>query len=77
MKKLGKYLSSLTKPELEELKDLLNLTYDEEEVFNLIKRGGSREQIAQKLSVSPSTVGEKVTSINKKLIRLGKIASSQ
>ena len=28
--RLGKYLSSLTKPELEELKELLNLTEDEE-----------------------------------------------
>ena len=70
MRKLGKYLASLTKPELEELKELLNLTYDEEEVFNLIRRGSSREQMAQKLSVSPSTVGEKITNINKKLIRL-------
>ena len=41
MRKLGKFLSSLTKPELEELKELLNLTYEEEEVFNLIKRGSS------------------------------------
>ena len=72
MRKLGKYLASLTKPELEELKELLNLTYDEEEVFNLIKRGSSREQMAQKLSVSPSTVGEKITNINKKIIKLGK-----
>lgn len=70
MRKLGKYLASLTKPELEELKELLNLTYDEEEVFNLISRGSSREQMAQKLSVSPSTVGDKITNINKKLIRL-------
>ena len=31
--RLGKYLSSLTKPELEELKDLLNLTDDEEKIF--------------------------------------------
>ena len=30
MWRLGKYLSSLTKPELEELKDQLNLTDDEE-----------------------------------------------
>ena len=72
MRKLGKYLASLTKPELEELKELLNLTYDEEEVFNLIRRGSSREQMAQKLSVSPSTVGEKITNINKKIIKLGK-----
>ena len=72
MRKLGKYLASLTKPELEELKELLNLTYDEEEVFNLIKRGSSREQMAQKLSVSPSTVGEKITNINKKIVKLGK-----
>lgn len=31
--RLGKYLSELTKPELEELKDLLNLSDEEEKVF--------------------------------------------
>ena len=31
--RLGKYLSSLTKPELEELKEQLNLSDDELEVF--------------------------------------------
>ena len=33
--RLGKYLSSLNKPELEELKDQLNLTDDEEMVFHV------------------------------------------
>ena len=31
--RLGKYLSSLTKPELEELRDLLNLSDDEYPIF--------------------------------------------
>ena len=31
--RLGKYLSSLTKPELEDLKEKLNLTDDEEMIF--------------------------------------------
>ena len=30
--RLGKYLSELTKPELEELKDLLNLSDEEQDI---------------------------------------------
>lgn len=72
--RLGKYLSSLTKPELEELKEKLNLTYDEEEVFILLNRGSSREQVAQKLSVSPATVGNRINDINQKIKRLSAMA---
>lgn len=68
--KLGRYLTSLTTPELEELKSLLNLTYDEEEVFELLKRGSSREMIADKTKVSPATVGNRILSMNKKIEKL-------
>ena len=68
--RLGKYLSSLTKPELEELKELLNLTEDEEMVFDMLKRGYSREKIAFEMAVSPATVGNKVLCINKKINRI-------
>ena len=44
--RLGKYLSSLTKPELESLKEQLNLTDDEELVFFHLSKGRSKEKIA-------------------------------
>ena len=43
MWRLGKYLSSLTKPELEELKDQLNLTDDEEEYNNTCCKVDTKE----------------------------------
>lgn len=71
--RLGKYLSSLTKPELEELKELLNLTEDEEMVFDLLKKGYSRERIALNIAVSPATVGNKILAINKKIYKINNI----
>lgn len=68
--RLSKYLTLLTTPELEELKSLLNLTYDEEEVFDLLKKGSSRDSIADHLNVSPATVGNRITGINKKIEKL-------
>ena len=37
--RLGMYLTSLTKPELEELRERLNLTDDELLIFDLLSRG--------------------------------------
>lgn len=68
--RLGRYLTSLTTPELEELKSLLNLTYDEEEIFDLLKKGSSRESVADHLNVSPATVGNRIADIKKKMERL-------
>ena len=44
--RLGMYLTSLTKPELEELRERLNLTDDEEVVFKGLSKGRSRIRIA-------------------------------
>lgn len=67
---LGKYLSSLTKPELEELKELLNLTDDEEMVFSQLCRGRSKIVVADSCGISERTVGNKIKSISLKLERL-------
>ena len=68
--RLGKYLTSLTKPELEELKELLNLTEDEEEVFKNLSKGRSNIQTSNICMVSVSTVDKRIKSISAKLIRL-------
>ena len=68
--RLGNYLSSLTKPELEELKELLNLTEDEEEVFNNLSRGRSNIQTSNICMVSVSTVDKRIKTISAKLTRL-------
>lgn len=68
--RLGKYLSSLTKPELEELKELLNLTEDEEMVFKGLSKGRGKIRIADDCMVSTSTVDNRIKAISSKLIRL-------
>lgn len=68
--RLGKYLSSLTKPELEELKDLLNLTEDEELVFMQLSRGRSKIIVSDNCKISVSTVDNKIKAINLKMDRL-------
>lgn len=70
MEKLGKYLSSLTKPELEELKELLNLTDDEEIVFNELSKGRSRISVSDKCMVSCATVSNRIRCIQNKISRI-------
>ena len=55
--RLGKYLSSLTKPELEELKEQLNLTESEAEVFKMLSVGKTnpsmdRKRLIEELSIN-------------------------
>lgn len=70
MWRLGKYLSSLTKPELEELKEQLNLTDDEEMVFCQLSKGRSNITVADNCRISSRTVDNKIKSINLKIARL-------
>lgn len=71
MLRLGKYLSSLTKPELEELKEQLNLTDDEEMVFCQLSKGRSNVTVADNCRVSSSFVDSRIKSISLKVNRLG------
>lgn len=70
MWRLGKYLSSLTKPELEELKELLNLTDDEELVFSQLSKGRSKVIVADNCGISLRTVDTRIKSISTKLERI-------
>lgn len=68
--RLGKYLSELTKPELEELKDLLNLTNNEMMIFEKLSNGKSIEEISDKLKMSSRTVQRQITKIKNKMERV-------
>lgn len=68
--RLGKYLSSLTKPELEELRDLLNLSDDEYPIFEELSHGRSEVYISDQCKICVSTVDNRIRAIRKKLERL-------
>lgn len=68
--RLGKYLSSLTKPELEELKEQLNLTDDEEMVFLQLSKGRSKTMVADNCGVSSPTIDNRIKCINNKIRKI-------
>lgn len=68
--RLGKYLSSLTKPEVEEIKSNCNFTDDELKVFNGLVKGNTVRKIAMDCCMSERTVERKFEKINSKIISL-------
>ena len=68
--RLGKYLSSLTKPEVEEIKTNCNFTDDELKVFNGLVKGNTVSKIALDCCMSERTVERKFERINSKIISL-------
>lgn len=68
--RLGKYLSSLTKPEVEEIKTNCNFTDDELKVFNGLVKGNTVSRIALDCCMSERTVERKFEKINSKIISL-------
>lgn len=68
--RLGKYLSSLTKPELDRIKEQLNLTDDEEMVFCHLSKGRSKLFTADNCKISLSTVDNRIKNIKDKMMRL-------
>ena len=68
--RLGKYLSSLTKPELEELKELLNLTEDELEAFSMLAKGKTLVEVSMENRTSISTLKRRIESIKRKVEKL-------
>lgn len=68
--KLGSYLSTLNKPKLEHTKEELNLSQDEEEVFDLLAKRKSITEIACRLNVSTRTVDRIIKRIRYKLLSM-------
>ena len=67
--RLGKYLSSLTKPELEELRDRLALNDSEKEIISMLRNEKSIIEISNELCVSIPTTNRKIKQIKYKLER--------
>ena len=65
--RLGCYLSSMTLPKLEHTKTYLNLSDEEEKVFDLLAKRKSIGEISLRLNVSTRTVDRIVFRIKEKL----------
>ena len=70
--RLGKYLSSLTKPELDYLRDQLNLSDNEIKIFELLAKDKCIVDVALSVGCSTNTVDRNIRSIKNKCIRLQK-----
>lgn len=65
--RLGKYLSSLTKPELEELKNICNFVGEDLVIIDCLIREKSYEEISSQIKCSTATVGRKISAIRDKV----------
>ena len=69
--RLGRYLSSLTKPELEEIIKNANFTDDEQKVFDLLAKDRYVTEIAIKLCVCRRTIHRWMKNIESKISKVG------
>lgn len=70
--KMGKYLSTLTKPELEELKSNCDFTKEELDLIYMLRNKNTNIEISQRMSVSVATVDRRVRDIKEKIKRCEK-----
>lgn len=68
--RLGRYLCSLTRDELNDVRDCLNMTEYETEVFTALSKGKSINEIADICGISTSTVSNRIKSISAKIDRI-------
>ena len=68
--RLGKYLSSLTREELNDVKDSLNMTEEELPVFMALAKGKSIIAVADMCGISTSTVSNRIRCISVKIDRI-------
>lgn len=67
---LIRYLTSLTKPELERLTNECNFSDDEQEVFDMLSRNKSTLEISFKLGLSKRTTDRRIESIKRKVDKI-------
>lgn len=67
---LGGFLSSLTMPEIDELKEACHFTDDEAEIFELLSIGYTVQSISCKTAMSERTVSRRMCSIKNKIKRV-------
>ena len=69
--RLGKYLSSLTKPELETIITNANFTEEEQKIFELLTKDRCITEIAIKLCVCERTINRRIKNIESKISKVG------
>ena len=69
--RFGKYLSSLTKPELEEIVTNANFTDDEQKIFELLTKDKCITHIAIKLCVCERTINRRIKNMESKISKVG------
>lgn len=68
--RFGEYLSSLTKPELENFIENCNFSEEEEIIFHMLSKKKSLTEISMCRSSSLSTVNRRVRCIRQKVVRV-------
>lgn len=68
--RLGQYLSSLTKPELEEIETICNFSEEEGIIFNMLSKNKSLTEISIKLGISIATVKRRMERIIRKVKKI-------
>lgn len=68
---VGKYLSSLTKSELDLIILEANFTDEEKKIFGLLAKGCSIAEISFKLSVCDRTINRRIKNIERKISKAG------
>ncbi len=69
--RLGKYLSSLNKPEVEKRINICGFTKEEEKIIYLSFEGKSRVEIAQAVQISTRTLDRRILHIKDKILKYG------
>ena len=69
--RLGKYLSSLNKPEVEKRINICGFTQEEEKIIYLSFEGKSRVEIAQAVQISTRTLDRRILHIKDKILKYG------
>lgn len=66
----GGYVSSLTMPEIESLKESCHFTADEETIFDLLSDGRTIRNISYDIAMSERTISRKIRSIRAKINKI-------
>ena len=69
--RMVKFLSSLTKPELEEIVTNANFTDEEQKIFELLAKDRCIAEIASKLCVCERTINRRIRSMESKISKVG------
>ena len=60
-------LSKLTMPRINYLRENLNLTEDEEQVFDLLVKNKTIKEISDRVQISPRSVARRIAMIKRKM----------